>query len=60
VTDILVGLVMLYLALMVFPLILKMFGLGVIANPLIKFIHWLLLLPLRLAASALRRHRVPR
>jgi len=53
--DVIVGLVIMYFALMIFPFILKLFGLGFIADPLIKLINNILLLPLRLIAAALRR-----
>jgi hypothetical protein len=53
--DVIVGLVIMYFALMIFPLILKLFGLGFIADPLIKLINSILLLPLRLIAAMLRR-----
>lgn len=53
--DVIVGLVIMYVALMIFPLILKLLGLGFIANPLIKLINNILLSPLRLIAAALRR-----
>ncbi len=53
--DVIVGLVIMYFALMIFPFILKLLGLGFIADPLIKLINNILLLPLRLIAAALRR-----
>ncbi len=49
-----VGLVIIYFALMIFPLILKAFGLGVIADPLIKLINWMILAPFKLLRSLLR------
>jgi len=46
--NVLVGLVIIYFALMVFPWMLKAFGLGFIADPLIKLINWVILAPFRL------------
>jgi hypothetical protein len=55
--NLITGLVMIYVALMVFPLLLKLFGLGFIADPLIKLINRILLSPFRLVGAALRRDR---
>jgi len=52
--DLIAGMVMIYLALMIFPFVLKLFGLGFIADPLIRLINSILLLPFRLLLRALR------
>ena len=52
--GVLVGLVIIYFALMIFPLMLRAFGLGVIADPLIKLINWMILAPFKLLRSLLR------
>jgi hypothetical protein len=51
--SILVGLVIIYFALMIFPWMLKAFGLGFIADPLIKLINWIILAPFRLLRGLL-------
>ncbi len=52
--GILVGLVIIYFALMIFPVMLKAFGLGIIGDPLIKLINWIILAPFKLLRSLLR------
>jgi len=60
--SVLVGLVIFYFALMIFPWMLKAFGLGFVADPLIKLINWLLLASAGTASLSqlLRRHPVQR
>ena len=54
-SDLLLVLGLLYLSLMVFPLMLKWMGLGIVADPMIRGIHWLLLLPFRLLTGRVGR-----
>jgi hypothetical protein len=56
-SSLITGLVMIYVALMIFPWMLKSFGLGFIAEPLIKLINKIVLSPFRLVGAALRRDR---
>ena len=53
-TDVLLVLALLYGSVMVFPLMLKWCGLGVLADPMIRGIHWFLLLPFRLLTGRIR------
>lgn len=52
--SILIGLVIIYFAHMIFPWMLKAFGLGFIADPLIKLINWIIVAPFRLLRGLLR------
>ena len=55
--NLIVGLAMLYIVLLIFPMVLKAVGFGFIANPLIRLINSVFLFPFRFALSSIRAGR---
>src|SRR3954470_18759916 len=55
--NLLVGLAMLYVALLILPFLMKRFGLGFIADPLIRLINTVFSFPLKAALAAIRNAR---